>query len=148
MKITAADARRMIHLLSSYSKRDTLLLPEVVFNRVTPEAMEEFEKAGIKVVKDCRAPIEQKPSYGLSFQFKESTMQAYIGSKIVRAEPMTDTDFVGKIKPSQWAQPTGKPGYHVQYAQPDGSRYDSWSPKAVFEEAYRPVSDGEKEMIR
>ena len=28
-------------------------------------------------------------------------------------------------------------GYHVQYANPDGSTYDSWSPKSVFEKAYR-----------
>lgn len=27
-------------------------------------------------------------------------------------------------------------GYHVQYINPDGSTYDSWSPKSVFEEAY------------
>ena len=28
-------------------------------------------------------------------------------------------------------------GYHVQYTNPDGSIYDSWSPKSVFEKAYR-----------
>lgn len=28
-------------------------------------------------------------------------------------------------------------GYHVRYTNPDGSFYDSWSPKHVFEEAYR-----------
>jgi hypothetical protein len=28
-------------------------------------------------------------------------------------------------------------GYHVQYNNPDGSIYDSWSPKSVFEKAYR-----------
>lgn len=55
-------------------------------------------------------------------------MQAYIGSKIITAEPQ-DKD--------------GAPGYRVVY--PDN--YVSWSPKAVFEEAYRPVSNGEAELI-
>ena len=55
-------------------------------------------------------------------------MQAYIGSKIINAEPQ-DKD--------------GQPGYKVVY--PDN--YVSWSPKAVFEEAYRPVSDGERDLI-
>lgn len=56
------------------------------------------------------------------------TMKAYIGAKVIMAEPY-DKD--------------GRPGYRVQYA--DG--YVSWSPKAVFEEAYRPVSDGERELV-
>ncbi len=55
-------------------------------------------------------------------------MQAYIGAKIINAEPQ-DKD--------------GAPGYKVVY--PDN--YVSWSPKAVFEEAYRPVSDGERDLI-
>ncbi len=55
-------------------------------------------------------------------------MRAYIGSKIITAEPQ-DKD--------------GQPGYKVVY--PDG--YVSWSPKAVFEEAYRPVSDGERDLV-
>lgn len=28
-------------------------------------------------------------------------------------------------------------GYHVRYENPDGSTYDSWSPKDVFEKAYQ-----------
>jgi hypothetical protein len=55
-------------------------------------------------------------------------MQAYIGSKIITAEPQ-DKD--------------GQPGYKVIY--PDN--YVSWSPKAVFEEAYRPVSNGERNLV-
>lgn len=27
-------------------------------------------------------------------------------------------------------------GYHVQYANPDGTTYDSWSPKETFERTY------------
>lgn len=56
-------------------------------------------------------------------------MQAYIGSKIITAEPQ---------------EKDGAPGYRVVY--PDN--YVSWSPKAVFEEAYRPVSNGERDLIQ
>lgn len=46
-------------------------------------------------------------------------MKQYIGTKIIHAEPM---------------EKNGRDGYKVVYA-PDG--YESWSPKDVFEEAYR-----------
>lgn len=49
-------------------------------------------------------------------------MIKYIGTKVVFAEPM---------------KKDGKSGYKVRYK--DG--YISWSPKDVFEEAYRPLSD-------
>lgn len=47
-------------------------------------------------------------------------MKKYIGTKVISAEP--------EVK-------DGNDGYAVVYA--DG--YRSWSPKAVFEEAYRPM---------
>ena len=49
-------------------------------------------------------------------------MKPYIGTKIIMAEPV-DRD--------------GAPGYRVRYTPDD---YESWSPKAVFEKAYRPVN--------
>jgi len=49
-------------------------------------------------------------------------MKQYIGTKIVKAEPM---------------EKNGREGYKVVYA-PDG--YESWSPKDVFEEAYRETT--------
>lgn len=49
-------------------------------------------------------------------------MKQYIGTKIIHAEPM---------------EKNGREGYKVVYA-PDG--YESWSPKDVFEEAYRETS--------
>lgn len=49
-------------------------------------------------------------------------MKHYIGTKIVQAEPM---------------EKNGRKGYKVVYA-PDG--YESWSPKNVFEEAYRETT--------
>jgi hypothetical protein len=59
----------------------------------------------------------------------EKIMQAYIGAKIINAEPYAKGD---------------EPGYRIVY--PDG--YVSWSPKAVFEEAYRPISVGEHQIMR
>lgn len=49
-------------------------------------------------------------------------MKQYIGTKIIHAEPM---------------EKNGREGYKVVYA-PDG--YESWSPKGVFEEAYRETT--------
>ena len=64
--------------------------------------------------------------------------QAFIGVKVILAEPKPAPDDVkGNNKP-------GDPGYEVQY--PDG--YISWSPKDVFEQAYRPITREEKLLIR
>lgn len=53
-------------------------------------------------------------------------MRKYIGTKIVHAEPATRVET---------ADCSVREGYKVVY--PDG--YESWSPKDVFEEAYRPT---------
>jgi hypothetical protein len=46
-------------------------------------------------------------------------------------------DYYGTKRITAWEQEKdGQPGYAVQYA--DG--YTSWSPKAVFEEAYQPIT--------
>lgn len=61
-------------------------------------------------------------------------MKAYIGTKIIEAKPMTRGDyniFRGWKIPED-ENPEDR-GYLVKY--PDG--YISWSPKGVFEEAYR-----------
>lgn len=55
-------------------------------------------------------------------------MESYIGAKIILAEPQ---------------EKEGKEGYRVVY--PDN--YVSWSPKSVFEQAYRKISLEEKDMI-
>ncbi len=71
-------------------------------------------------------------------------MKAYIGCKIIKAEPMSRHTFEEKIKMSEGPYPLeNKSGYCVEY--PDG--YMSWSPKDVFEAAYREISEGEKELI-
>lgn len=61
-------------------------------------------------------------------------MKKYIGTKIVEAAPAIKVD--GKIYHPDTMLPVGteaEQGYKVVY--PDG--YESWSPKAAFEEAYR-----------
>lgn len=65
-------------------------------------------------------------------------MKKFIGTKVIMAEPMTMTEaqkVLGReIKPATIEED----GYLVEYK--DG--YKSWSPKSVFEEAYREVGSG------
>lgn len=62
-------------------------------------------------------------------------MKKYIGTKQIEAEPMTKGDAFGKhlLREGIYAEDFDKPGYHVRYE--DG--YESWSPKDVFEKAYK-----------
>lgn len=65
-------------------------------------------------------------------------MKQYIGTKIIKAEPAVRID--GKVYPESGPIPLSdheEEGYKVVYA--DG--YESWSPKDVFEEAYRPCDN-------
>lgn len=71
-----------------------------------------------------------------------TTLKPYIGTKMVMAEQMAKSAAVAK----GWARPSSEgnedvPGYHVQYTNPDGSTYDSWSPKDVFEQSYLIVEN-------
>jgi len=75
-------------------------------------------------------------------------MKVYIGTKIIKAEPMDMATFSNTVRTIGSlveidAEGKGKPGYKVVYA--DG--YVSWSPKAVFEQAYREVSPEESKML-
>lgn len=62
-------------------------------------------------------------------------MDQYIGTKIIEAAPAVRKG--GKVYDLTWPIPRSmepeEPGYRVRYQ--DG--YESWSPKDVFEEAYR-----------
>lgn len=61
-------------------------------------------------------------------------MKNYTGTKTVSAEPMNEFDAVQKgIARPNTDNHEFRDGYHVVY--PDG--YESWSPKDVFEEAYK-----------
>lgn len=63
-------------------------------------------------------------------------MKKYIGTKLVEAEPAWRTE-TGRILPGAVVEcaEAARAGYRVRY--PDG--YESWSPKAVFEQAYLPL---------
>ena len=61
-------------------------------------------------------------------------MKNYTGTKTVLAEPMNEFDAVQKgIAKPNTDNHEFREGYHVVY--PDG--YESWSPKDVFEKAYK-----------
>lgn len=69
--------------------------------------------------------------------------KAYIGCKIIRAEPMSQEDFLRSRGKWQDGQETYGDGYKVIYAD----NYVSWSPKKVFEEAYREVTQQETYLV-
>ena len=97
-------------------------------------------------------------------------MKSYIGTKIIKAVEMTDLEFEaereafrsaqGAVKAYKDGMPLlrsggelcsqvggnrrdPKDGYKVMY--PDG--YFSWSPKIAFENAYREITQQEKEIV-
>ena len=71
-------------------------------------------------------------------------MKSYIGAKIIQATPMTNRKFLATERGQVFTEDKPLvPGYKVVY--PDG--YVSWSPKEVFETAYRLVTDDEKKLI-
>lgn len=76
-----------------------------------------------------------------------TTLKQYIGTKMVKAEPMVKSVALAK----GWARPSegnkDVPGYHVQYTNLDGSTYDSWSPKEVFEKSYQVAEDFKDRLI-
>lgn len=78
---------------------------------------------------------------------ENKTLKQYIGTKMVKAEPMAKSAAVAK----GWARPSegneDVPGYHVQYTNPDGSTYDSWFPKEVFEKSYQVAEDFKYRLI-
>lgn len=69
-------------------------------------------------------------------------MDSYIGAKIIKAEPMTLTEYNSKHNKVVPAT-SGEEGYVVKY--PDG--YISWSPKSVFENAYRRITVDEATLM-
>ena len=70
-------------------------------------------------------------------------MRAFIGAKIILAEPMDENTFISKYKHKETENSEIKLGYHVIY--PDA--FHSWSPKDVFENAYREITSGEFRMV-
>ena len=74
-------------------------------------------------------------------------MQTFIGTKIINAVPMARqayNDFRGWQLPAD--EDGSDAGFLVEYIDggaantPQYKGYVSWSPKAVFEQAYRPIT--------
>ena len=63
-------------------------------------------------------------------------MKKYLGVKIISAEPMTLAEYSNKFN-KVIPMTIGEDGYLVQYED----SYKSWSPKEVFEKAYKEVGD-------
>lgn len=59
-------------------------------------------------------------------------MKKYTGTKTIKAMPMEKCEAEQKL--NRTIESNEEEGYFIEY--PDG--YKSWSPKSVFEEAYRP----------
>lgn len=71
--------------------------------------------------------------------------ELFVGTKIVKGVPMTERDFFKNIKKEDISnRETYGDGYMVTYE--DG--YVSWSPKRVFEQCYRLLSDSEIRMAK
>lgn len=69
-------------------------------------------------------------------------LKKYIGTKEVMAAPMDEVTAVTKgFARKNEDNHEWRSGYHVQYINPDGSTYDSWSPKDVFEKSYKIAED-------
>lgn len=67
----------------------------------------------------------------------------YIGAKVIRAKPMTQEEWLKSQGKYQENQESYGDGYEVTY--PDN--YKSWSPKKVFETAYREIELSEIGLI-
>ena len=83
-------------------------------------------------IEDMDAPTQRPPKLG----------KVYIGTKVVRAEPMSNEYWLRSQNKWQEGQETAGDGYKVQYE--DG--YLSWSPKHIFERCYRELSNQEIDM--
>ena len=75
-------------------------------------------------------------------------LKKYIGTKEVMAAPMDEATAVAKgFARKNEDNHEWRSGYHVQYTNPDGSTYDSWSPKEVFEKSYQIAEDFKDRLI-
>lgn len=70
-------------------------------------------------------------------------IKLYIGAKLIKASKMDECTFLKNEKGQDVSNRETRPGYRVIY--PDG--YVSWSPEDVFENAYREVTDAERELF-
>ncbi len=76
-------------------------------------------------------------------------MKSYVGTKIIQAEKMTYHNYLEEYREHDHDMGNDdREGYHVVYSNPDGDLYHSWSPKEVFEIAYREITQEEKDLIK
>ena len=67
-------------------------------------------------------------------------LKKYISTKVVEARPMDEiyAESIGYARKNsdnhEWRN-----GYHIRYTDSDGSFYDSWLPKDVFEKTYHEI---------
>lgn len=86
---------------------------------------------------------EFEPDFGINARSENINTEIYVGTKIIKAKPMTSDDF--KIEKGQSiGNDENQEGYRVQYD--DG--YVSWSPKSVFERCYRLLSQDEIRVVQ
>ena len=71
--------------------------------------------------------------------------KVYIGTKVVKAFALDKASFIQRKSNGEQKilDADNEAGYLVRYE--DG--YESWSPKATFERAYRQVTEAEKAMM-
>lgn len=62
----------------------------------------------------------------------------YVGVKMIQAIKMSSDEFKREKGKHIDSESIDEPGYKVIY---DGGKYESWSPKDVFEAAYFPITD-------
>jgi len=70
-------------------------------------------------------------------------LKLYIGTKLIQGIEMDECSFLKNFKDQDVSNRETQPGYRVIY--PDG--YVSWSPKDVFESAYREVTESERKLF-
>ncbi len=71
-------------------------------------------------------------------------MKHYIGTKIIKAKEMDECTFLSEFKNEDCTGRDTRAGYLVEY----DNRYKSWSPKDVFESAYRVITENEKKLLK
>jgi hypothetical protein len=117
---------------------------------ITQGKIDEIVKAAGEDVDNLKQYEKSSPAeHGVSQEMKTGKApkqrklgKVYIGTKVVRAEPMSNEEWLRSQNKWQDAQETAGDGYKVQYE--DG--YLSWSPKEVFERCYRELTPQEKSM--
>ena len=112
-------------------------MPTDQFNSMRDLSQEEMDD----LIRPKSSPLSDM---GMPTTFKPNeNVKNYIGCKIIKAEPMSQEAFLKDQGKWQENQETYGDGYKVYYAD----NYTSWSPKKVFEEAYRLVSNSEMNLL-